>query len=69
MPGGDLMSAMQWTLGFVAVVVYFACLFWLGIRSFERGYLVLGILGIFLPLFWVLGALLPDKRALRAGPA
>ena len=63
------MSAMQWTLGFAAAVAYFACLFWLGIRSFQRGYLVLGILGIFLPLFWVLGAFLPDKRALQAGPA
>ena len=63
------MGAFQWLLGAVIVVAYLACLFWVGIRTFERGHLVLGILGIFLPLLWIIGAFLPDRRALHSGSA
>ena len=47
---------------FVLAVLYFACLFFFGVRTFQRGYLVLGVLGIFLPLLWIVGGLLPDKH-------
>ncbi|MGZ4595894.1 MAG: hypothetical protein ACXV2H_00330 [Actinomycetes bacterium] len=57
------MSGLEWILGFALAVLYFACLFFLGVRTFQRGYLVLGLVGIFLPFLWLIGAFLPDKRA------
>jgi hypothetical protein len=54
---------MEWILGFTLAVLYFVFLFFFGVRTFQRGYLVLGLLGIFLPLLWLIGGLLPDKNA------
>jgi hypothetical protein len=44
-------------------------LFWisilvtLGITTLRKGHWVLFILGIFLPFFWLIGAVLPPKQA------
>ena len=44
-------------------------LFWitimvtLGVTTLRKGHWVFFILGIFLPLFWLIGALLPPKQA------
>lgn len=57
------MSPLEWTLTAAAVIGYFVLLFFVGVRTFRHGYLVLGVLGCLLPLLWVVGALLPDKRA------
>ena len=35
----------------------------LGVITIRRGHWVMFILGIFLPLFWLIGALLPDLRS------
>jgi hypothetical protein len=59
------MSALEWILAFGLAVLYFALIFFFGIRTFQRGRLVLGILGIFLPFLWVIGGLLPDKHPAR----
>jgi len=42
--------------------IYFVLIITLGIMSIRRGHWVMFIIGIFLPLFWLIGALLPDKR-------
>ena len=47
------------------VIFYFALLFFFGVRTFQRGYLLLGVLGIFLPLLWLVGGLLPDRHLQR----
>ena len=49
--------------GFIALwsVLYFLLLVTLGIISIRKGHWVMFIIGIFLPLFWFIGALLPRK--------
>jgi hypothetical protein len=57
------MSFLEWTLTAAAVIGYVVLLFFVGVRTFQHGYLVLGLLGCLFPPLWVVGALLPDKRA------
>ena len=49
--------------GFIALwsILYFVLLLTLGILSIRKGHWVMFIIGIFLPLFWFIGALLPRK--------
>jgi hypothetical protein len=63
------MSLFEWVLGLALVVVYLACMFWVGARTFQRGHLVLGILGVLLPPIWFVGAFLPDRKGSRTEPA
>jgi hypothetical protein len=42
-------------------VLYFACLFTVCVLTFRKGHVMLGILGIFLPFLWLIGAVLPAK--------
>jgi hypothetical protein len=43
--------------------IYFVLLITLGILSIRKGHWVMFIVGIFIPLFWIIGALLPPKRS------
>lgn len=61
------MSFAEWALTAVLVIGYFALLFFVGIRTFQKGYLVLGLLGVLLPPLWIVGALLPDKAPRSSG--
>ena len=49
--------------GFIGLwaVIYFVLMVTLGIMSIRKGHWVMFIVGIFLPLFWLIGALLPRK--------
>ena len=50
------------TGGFVLLgAIYFVLLVTLGIMSIRKGHWVMFIIGIFIPLFWIIGALLPPK--------
>ena len=50
-------------------VLYFILLVTLGLATVRKGHWVMFILGIFLPLFWVIGALMsPTGAATRPGP-
>ena len=42
-------------------VIYFVLLVTLGVISIRKGHWVMFIVGIFLPLFWFIGALLPRR--------
>lgn len=44
-------------------VLYFILLITLGIISIRKGHWVMFLIGIFIPLFWLIGALLPSRRA------
>ena len=45
-------------------ILYFVVLVTLGVSTLRKGHFVLFIVGIFLPLFWIIGALLgPTRRA------
>jgi hypothetical protein len=49
--------------GFIALwsILYFLLLITLGVISIRKGHWVMFIIGIFLPLFWFIGALLPRR--------
>ncbi len=50
------------TGGWIAIggVLYFVLLVTLGIMALRKGHWVMFILGIFFPLFWLIGALIPS---------
>jgi hypothetical protein len=52
-------------IGFGAVV-YVIVLVTLGITSIRKGHWVMFIAGIFIPLFWVIGALMPPTIAAQS---
>ncbi len=43
-------------------ILYFILLVTLGIISIRKGHWVMFIIGIFFPLFWLIGALLPPRQ-------
>jgi hypothetical protein len=43
-------------------VIYIFCIFTVALITFQKGHFVLGILGIFLPFLWLIGAVLPDRN-------
>ena len=43
-------------------VLYLVLLFTVAIMTFRKGHWVLGLIGIFIPILWLIGAVLPDKR-------
>ena len=43
-------------------ILYFILLVTLGIMTLRKGHWVMFIIGIFLPLFWIIGALIPAKE-------
>jgi hypothetical protein len=50
------MSTILWVL-FAAI--YIAALMSLGVMTLRKGHMMLFILGIFFPLLWIIGALMP----------
>ena len=43
-------------------ILYFVLIITLGVMSIRKGHWVMFIIGIFLPFFWLIGALLPPVR-------
>jgi len=43
-------------------ILYFILMVTLGIMAIRKGHWVMFIIGIFFPLFWLIGALLPPKN-------
>ncbi len=50
---------MEFVLG---GILYLILLVTLGILTLRKGHWVMFIIGIFLPLFWIIGALIPAKE-------
>jgi len=42
--------------------IYFVLIITLGVLSIRKGHWVMFIIGIFLPIFWLIGALMPARR-------
>jgi hypothetical protein len=59
------MSALEWILGVALFSIYIVCLFTVCSLTFSKGYTVLGIIGIFFPFLWLIGAILPAKKGSR----
>ena len=52
-------------MAFVIGIIYFVLLITLGIISIRKGHWVMFIIGLFIPLFWIIGALLPSRERLQ----
>jgi hypothetical protein len=48
-------APIAWGLG----ILYFVLLVTLGILSLRKGHWIMFIIGIFFPLFWLIGAVIP----------
>lgn len=59
------MTGMEWFLGIILFSFYITCLFTVCMMTFQKGRIVLGIVGIFFPLLWLVGAILPAKKGSR----
>jgi hypothetical protein len=59
------MTGMEWFLGFILFSFYITCLFTVCAMTFQKGHIILGIVGIFIPLLWLIGAFLPAKKGSR----
>jgi hypothetical protein len=54
---------MNWFLG--GGVIYVVLLVTLGILTIRKGHMVLFVVGIFFPLLWLIGAIMPPVPAAR----
>ena len=55
---------MWWGIGGgLYFLFWISILITLGVTTLRKGHWVFFILGIFLPLFWLIGAVLPPKQA------
>ncbi len=59
------MSALDWVLSTTFFVLYIFLIFTVCMLTFQKGHIVLGILGIFIPFLWLIGAILPAKQGSR----
>jgi hypothetical protein len=59
------MSALEWTLGVILFSIYVTCIFTVCSITFQKGHTLLGIVGIFVPILWLIGAILPAKPGSR----
>lgn len=58
------MTGLEVTLLTTLGVLYFAMLFFLGIATLRNGRIALFVLGLFFPLAWIVGAVMPPSPAL-----
>ena len=56
------MTILDWFFTSFLIIVYIFCLFTVCLFTFRKGHIVLGIIGIFIPFLWLIGAILPAKR-------
>jgi ATP/ADP translocase len=54
-----MILAVSGPLWGLLVVIYFVLLVVLGVTSLRKGHWIMFIIGIFLPLFWIIGAVMP----------
>jgi hypothetical protein len=59
------MSWLEWTFGVILFMLYVVCLFTVCSLTFQKGYTLLGIIGIFFPFLWLIGAIMPAKKGSR----
>ena len=49
---------MWWVFGGLAAFLYIVLIITLGVKTLQNGHWVMFIAGFFLPLFWIIGALM-----------
>lgn len=56
---------LLWILSITLISIYIACVFTVCSLTFQKGYTMLGWIGIFFPILWLIGAVLPAKEGSR----
>jgi hypothetical protein len=57
----DVARMSGWYYGGLGIL-YLVLLFTVAIMTFRKGHWVLGIIGFFIPILWLIGAILPPVR-------
>jgi hypothetical protein len=52
-------------LGILLGCIYLVLLFVFAVLSFRKGHWVLGLIGFFIPILWIVGAMLPSRYERR----
>jgi hypothetical protein len=60
---------MWWVFGGLAAFLYIVLVITLGLTTLRKGHWVMFIAGIFLPLFWIIGAMIPATGSASRQPA
>ena len=53
------MTTLELLLLSVLAVIYIASIFTVALVTFRNGHWILGMLGIFFPVFWLIGVVIP----------
>ena len=56
------MTFLEWLLSVFLLAIYLTCIFTVAGITFRKGHWIMGILGIFFPVFWLIGAVLPPTE-------
>jgi hypothetical protein len=56
------MSGLDWALTFTLGILYIALLFTVAVVTFRKGHWVMGLIGFFFPILWLIGAVIPPAR-------
>ena len=56
------MTFLELLLLSILFAIYLVCIFTVAGVTFRNGHWILGILGIFFPVFWLIGVILPPTR-------
>ena len=57
------MTFLETLLTSILVVIYITCIFTVAGITFRNGHWILGILGIFFPIFWLIAVILPPTTS------
>jgi hypothetical protein len=56
-------EASAWaTVGALGFLLWLVLFIFLGIKTLRKGHWVMFLVGIVLPIFWIIGALIPARR-------
>jgi len=53
---------MWWGIGGFGVLLYLVLMIALGLTCLRKGHWVMFIIGFFIPLFWIIGAIIPPAH-------
>jgi hypothetical protein len=56
-----MLASTDTVTGFLLAALYLVLLVTLGIMSIRKGHWVMFLIGFFLPIFWLIGALMPRR--------
>lgn len=57
------MSGTVWAI--LLSILYVVLIFTLAVMSFRKGHWILGLIGFVFPVLWLIGAVMPARRAYR----